>query len=406
MKRLFLLLVTTLAALTSASAARPRNVANMHDVDLVYYGSRYRSIAWDEDWARTHVAYTDSTGQTRYLFDTFLMLELHTGTGRFFEPAFRPTHPRNEIGTTKADWVQIVDTLLQVPARNLDNALEEVAREIGRPKYKRQVVMFIPVPTEDQTNWGELNGRALDFHSTADRIEAFHWFIDMVRERFAQEKFKNLSLAGFYWLAEDKDSGLTMLPTLTAHIRSLGMKTIWIPYYNAAGAAEWRQMGFDAAYYQPNYAFRQDIPEQRLFDAAETAKLLGMCIELEVGGTQRWNVGHTRNYYAAGAVTGYMKDAAHMYYQEGMPGSYYRAYHSEDPVLNSICRAGVRTFAHNAVDLYTDCPSRERAGWLCDSYFTAKTEYALTGKCVVEKNFLENFLLPESFECLQIIVFD
>ena len=26
-----------------------------------------------------------------------------------------------------------------------------------------------------------------------------------------------------------------------------------------------------------------------------------------------------------------------------------------------------------------DCPSRERAGWLCDSYFTAKTEYVLTG---------------------------
>jgi hypothetical protein len=61
-----------------------------------------------------------------------------------------------------------------------------------------------------------------------------------------------------------------------------------------------------------------------------------MCIELEVGGTARWNIGHTRNYYAAGAVTGYMKDAAHMYYQGGMPGEYYHAYHSEDPVLNSM----------------------------------------------------------------------
>ena len=65
----------------------------------------------------------------------------------------------------------------------------------------------------------------------------------------------------------------------------------------------------------------------------------------------------------------------------------------QDPVLNSICRAGVRTFTHNAVDLYTDCPSRERAGWLCDSYFTAKTEFALTGKTRVEDAFLENFRL-------------
>jgi len=65
----------------------------------------------------------------------------------------------------------------------------------------------------------------------------------------------------------------------------------------------------------------------------------------------------------------------------------------DDPVLTEICRAAARTFAHNAVDIYMDCPSRERAGWLCDSYFTAKTEYALTGKTKVEDDFLENFRL-------------
>lgn len=55
--------------------------------------------------------------------------------------------------------------------------------------------------------------------------------------------------------------------------------------------------------------------------------------------------------------------------------------------------AAVRTFAHNAVDLYTDCPCRERAGWLCDSYFTARAEYAITGKTLVEDAFLENYRL-------------
>lgn len=64
-----------------------------------------------------------------------------------------------------------------------------------------------------------------------------------------------------------------------------------------------------------------------------------------------------------------------------------------DETLNDIYRAAVRTFAHNAVDLYFDCPSRERAGWLCDSYFTAKTEYALTGETKVEDAFLENYRL-------------
>lgn len=65
----------------------------------------------------------------------------------------------------------------------------------------------------------------------------------------------------------------------------------------------------------------------------------------------------------------------------------------ENQVLQSVLHAAVRTFAHNAVDLYTDCPSRERAGWLCDSYFTARAEYAMTGKTVIEDAFLENYRL-------------
>ena len=67
-----------------------------------------------------------------------------------------------------------------------------------------------------------------------------------------------------------------------------------------------------------------------------------------------------------------------------------------DPCLREIYMGAVRTFAHNAVDLYTDCPSRERAGWLCDSYFTAKAEYCLHGSTAVEDAFLENFRLFEN----------
>ena len=64
-----------------------------------------------------------------------------------------------------------------------------------------------------------------------------------------------------------------------------------------------------------------------------------------------------------------------------------------DPELRAINEAAYSTFAHNAVDLYTDCPSRERAGWLCDSFFTGRVEYFLTGKTVIEDAFLENFRL-------------
>jgi alpha-L-rhamnosidase len=47
-----------------------------------------------------------------------------------------------------------------------------------------------------------------------------------------------------------------------------------------------------------------------------------------------------------------------------------------------------------------DCPSRERAGWLCDSFFTSRVEKVLTGESKVERAFLENFLLPDAFRNL------
>ena len=76
------------------------------------------------------------------------------------------------------------------------------------------------------------------------------------------------------------------------------------------------------------------------------------------------------------------------------------SFESSDPRLNRIFEAGVETFRQNALDIFMDCPSRERAGWLCDSYFMARVALDLSGNTVIEKNFYENFLLPEKFEFL------
>ena len=72
-----------------------------------------------------------------------------------------------------------------------------------------------------------------------------------------------------------------------------------------------------------------------------------------------------------------------------------RAYMLKDPVDRKIFEAARETFAQNAVDVFTDCPSRERAGWLCDSYFTGPAEHFFTGKNEIERTFLRNFALAE-----------
>ena len=68
----------------------------------------------------------------------------------------------------------------------------------------------------------------------------------------------------------------------------------------------------------------------------------------------------------------------------------------DDEVINAIYRAAVRNYSHNAVDLYMDCPSRERAGWIGDTYFTSQGEYAITGATKTEDAFLENYRLYQN----------
>ena len=76
------------------------------------------------------------------------------------------------------------------------------------------------------------------------------------------------------------------------------------------------------------------------------------------------------------------------------------SFESSDPRINRIFNAGVETFRQNALDIFMDCPSRERAGWLCDSYFMARVAMDLSGNTLIEKNFYENYLLPEKFKFL------
>lgn len=62
-----------------------------------------------------------------------------------------------------------------------------------------------------------------------------------------------------------------------------------------------------------------------------------------------------------------------------------------------VRQAALASFRQNALDIFMDCPSRERAGWLCDSLFTARAEWHLCGDNPIERAFLENYLRPATF---------
>lgn len=70
---------------------------------------------------------------------------------------------------------------------------------------------------------------------------------------------------------------------------------------------------------------------------------------------------------------------------------------SDNDVLNRLFETARETHRQNALDIFVDCPSRERAGWLCDSYFSSRVAFDMSGHTRIEHNFLENYLLPDTF---------
>ncbi len=84
-----------------------------------------------------------------------------------------------------------------------------------------------------------------------------------------------------------------------------------------------------------------------------------------------------------------VKDASFVLYEND---EVYKDFNGKDSKKRIVYDAALSTLAQNSVDILIDCPSRERGGWLCDSYFSARAEHYLTGSNKIEKNFLNCFL--------------
>lgn len=100
----------------------------------------------------------------------------------------------------------------------------------------------------------------MDFSRQEDQVKATRWYIDELMKRFKQAKYKHLKLSGFYWLAEDIDFTKDLSVPLSKYIHSMNKTFCWIPYWQAKGYNQWRELGFDIAYQQPNHFLKPLFP--------------------------------------------------------------------------------------------------------------------------------------------------
>jgi hypothetical protein len=264
-------------------------------------------------------------------------------------------------GSDQADWQEWLNRLFNLGAYSeptdpteltaLNQAVGTAKQALGDQNYQEDVVITIPYPSVNTTDWGTLNGQTLNFAtSTVDREQAVDWFIQQVEQAWQNAGYSNLHLSGFYWddesisptipgeeqlvehtaqvihsqyLSADRPASqsplaatlpgpLSAAPTLSGNpsngqppmpapalavygptpggepLSAPGLvreqRFYWIPSFEAVGYKNWRQLGFDVAMMQPNYAFTaagQVLGPERLTEAAELAHHYGLGLEME-----------------------------------------------------------------------------------------------------------------------------
>lgn len=288
--------ILAVLALLLGSLSLPAQIPYFADLALIYGGGARNPMYWDKERLAGHVTWTDpSTGEEKWLFDAFLMLDMRT-------PDLSDPHAlglglrdwsNNSIpmkSASKADASAWLDYWFMEDNgfTALDQAVGEAASRIGPAPVSRKVIVMMPdipaherynIYTSSTTYWGSVDGKVLDFSKPEDRLAAYCWFVDEVRARFEKAAFKNIELGGFYIMTEELPSmrsgvggagGDTVggelrdgweveakawddvFPAVSNYIHKKDEAVVWIPYRRAAGFRYWKDFGIDYAYMQPN----------------------------------------------------------------------------------------------------------------------------------------------------------
>lgn len=250
--------------------------SEIRDLALIYQGGVQR-IDWTRNQFVPYVTHQFADGTKDWLFDGFLFLEFADGKGYNYAYGYAKKQAR------RIEWEWLLNRLFEKGKAldALDQCIENEKKNIGKPPFKHKVVLGVAIPLPKQKDWGIIDGDSLDFNLQSDQIKAAKWYIDQLMARFKKAKYKNLELSGFYWVDEDIATCKDLPKYVSQYIHLQKKEFVWIPYWKAKGYDQWKELGFDIAYQQPNHFFTKTIPDSRLDEACELALDTGMAMEFE-----------------------------------------------------------------------------------------------------------------------------
>jgi hypothetical protein len=205
------------------------------------------------------------------------MTEYMTVSGRYYMPW------TNGVPSTGNDWTQYLDSLFAKggPLARVDSAAGLVAAAVG--DSSRRIGLSIMVPYPDPTgDTLRFESHTYSMKSDKDRAAVVEAYLHEVRRRLDGARLAHARFVAFYWLNEGiRAVDTALVPRVAAAVHALGDSIIWIPSFRAAGSLQWRALGFDEAWLQPNYFFDLNIATTRIDSALTMAHDAGMGLEME-----------------------------------------------------------------------------------------------------------------------------
>ncbi len=301
-----------------------------------------------------YAAYLDNSGKivSADMFDSFLFLPLR--------------YSAREGQTDKEGWEEYLDATLgfgDVPHNlaALEKAAETVGEALGTEPPTYNVFLSIPEMRASGSVFGNFTGKGnVRRNSKENRLFIVRWYVDLVLEKFNACNFKHLNFVGFYWFNEtvnfaDTNYEFEFVKEYNEYVHSKGVASVWIPYYCSPGFNLWEELGFDCAALQSGWAFPRAADSETgaqiagmTDDTMAVAKKYGMGLELEVASAapERFT-----DYIVSAAKAGCMTNGVSMYYQEALPGVFYKFYKNDRTkydLLHSYITAAYERYAPTA----------------------------------------------------------
>lgn len=301
-----------------------------------------------EEFAR-YVGYYEDGVLCDTFFDTFL-----------FSPC--SGYVSDDLKLTLKGWQTYIDSQF-VADRNinaLNVAVGAAAEKLKLDGYKANVFLSVMRPTPTNADGsvntlGDLDGDGIDdpLDNVENRKKAVKWQIDTQLAKYREQGYANLTLVGFYWQEEhiftDDPYEVEVVKYMNDYVHSLGLLTLWIPYYEAEGFEDCKSYGFDISCLQPNYSFMSVPDDDRLDSAALQAKMFGMSVEIEMSYySDPLNIKRYKEYLQKGVEYGYM-NSIKIYYLGIIPTDLTQAYDKGDEYARSAYK-DTYLYAKNKLD--------------------------------------------------------